>query len=91
MLPKAAQMYRRQIAEGLRGDARAALKARVFLREWFGRKIRLEPLPDGGLVAHWHEHTSALLRSAGTCGSGGRILLLSTVVRFSLAAGNSGP
>src|SRR5262249_29388060 len=37
----------------------------------FGGKIRIEPLPDGGLMAHWNEHTSALLRSAGTCGSGG--------------------
>jgi hypothetical protein len=73
ILPKAAELYRRQIAKGLEGDAREVLKARVFLREWFGGKIRLEPLPDGGLEAHWLEHSSALLRSAGACGSGGAL------------------
>jgi site-specific DNA recombinase len=73
MLPKAAEMYRRQIAEGLNGDPRAALKARVFLREWFSGKITLEPLPGGGLMAHWNENFAALLRHTGTCGSGGRI------------------
>jgi site-specific DNA recombinase len=62
MLPKAAELYRRQIAQGLDGDERAALKARVFLREWFGGKIRLEPLPDGGLMAHWNQNVAALLR-----------------------------
>jgi hypothetical protein len=81
-------MYCRQVAQGLDGDPRAALKARVFLRDWFGGKIRLEPLPDGGLMAHWNENAAALLRSAalGTFGSGGRILLPSTIVRLSLAA-----
>ena len=71
MLPKAADLYCRQIALGLDGDPRAALKARVFLREWFGGKIRLEPLPDGGLMAHWNENSVALLRALGSCGSGG--------------------
>ncbi len=80
MLPKAADLYCRQIALGLDGDPRAALKARVFLREWFGGKIRLEPLPDGGLMAHWNENAAALLRTAalGTCGSGGPIWDLSS-------------
>jgi len=75
ILPRAAAMYRRQVAEGLDGDPRAALKARVFLRDWFGGEIRLEPLPDGGLMAHWNENAAALLRSAalGTFGSGGVI------------------
>jgi site-specific DNA recombinase len=75
ILPRAAELYRRQIAQGLDGDPRAALKARVFLREWFGGKIRLDPLPDGGLMAHWHENAAALLRTAalGTFDSGGRI------------------
>jgi hypothetical protein len=45
MLPRAAELYRRQIARGLQGNPDAALKARIFLREWFGGKIRLEPLP----------------------------------------------
>jgi len=77
ILPRAAAMYRRQVAEGLDGDPRAALKARVFLRDWFGGEIRLEPLPDGGLMAHWNENAAALLRSAalGTFGSGGPLQL----------------
>jgi hypothetical protein len=77
ILPKAAELYRRQVAQGLDGNPREALKARVFLREWFGGKIRLAPLPDGGLVAHWNENAAALLRTAalGTFGSGGRLQL----------------
>jgi hypothetical protein len=75
ILPRAAELYRRQVAEGLDGNAREALKARVFLREWFTGKISLEPQPDGGLIAHWNENAAALLRTAalGTSGSGGRI------------------
>jgi site-specific DNA recombinase len=79
MLPKAAELYRRQIAKGLEGDEREALKARVFLREAFGGAIQLEPLPGGGLMAHWNENAAALLKAAassqplGTIGSGGRI------------------
>jgi hypothetical protein len=65
VLPRAAELYRRQIALGLDGNAREGLKARVFLREWFNGKIRLEPLPDGGLMAHWNENAAALLRTAG--------------------------
>jgi len=34
----------------------------MFLREWFGGKIRLEPLPDGGLMAHWNQNATALHR-----------------------------
>lgn len=64
ILPRAADLYRRQVAQGLDGDPRAALKARVFLRDWFSGKIRLEPLPDGGLVAHWDQNEAALLRAA---------------------------
>jgi DNA repair exonuclease SbcCD ATPase subunit len=45
-MSRAAELYRRQVAQGLDGNPRAALKARVFLREWFGGKIRLEPLPQ---------------------------------------------
>jgi hypothetical protein len=50
MLPRAAEAYRRQIVLGLEGDARAALKARVILRELFGGEIRLVPDDKGGLV-----------------------------------------
>ncbi len=42
-MSRAAELYRRQVAQGLDGNPQAARKARVFLREWFGRKIRLEP------------------------------------------------
>jgi len=71
ILPRAADLCRRQIALGLDGDRRAALKARVF-HEWFGGKIRLEPLPDGGLMARWNQNEAALLRGsehvvAGAC------------------------
>jgi hypothetical protein len=47
-LPRGAELYRRQVVLGLSGDLNAASKARVFLRKWFGGKIRLDPLPDGG-------------------------------------------
>ena len=71
ILPRAAELYRRQVALGLEGDPQATLKARVFLRDWFGGKIRLEPLPDGGLMAHWNQNVGALCKGLGTCGSGG--------------------
>ena len=72
-MSRAAELYRRQVALGLDGNPQAALKARVFLREWFGGKIRLEPLPDGGLQAHWKQNVGALCKGLGTYGSGGRI------------------
>ncbi len=62
MLPRAAEEYRRQIALGLDGGPRAALKARSILRELFGGRIRLVPEPGGGLTAHWNLHTAALLQ-----------------------------
>ena len=71
ILPRAAELYRRQVALGLEGDPQATLKARVFLRDWFGGKIRLEPLPDGGLMAHWNQNVGALCKGLGSCGSGG--------------------
>ena len=61
ILPRSAELYRNEVMLGLDGDPKAALKARVFLREWFCGKIRLEPLPDGGLMAHWNENRQALL------------------------------
>jgi hypothetical protein len=72
-LPQAARLYRQQIIQALEGDPRAAGKARVILRELFGREIRLQPQPDGGLLALWNLQPAALLRAAGTCGSGGVI------------------
>ena len=53
ILPRAAAEYRRQIAQGLDGDRRAALKARVILRGLFGGKTRLKTKgPE--LWAHWN-------------------------------------
>jgi hypothetical protein len=75
-LPKAAELYRQQIALGLDGDPTAATKARMFLREWFGGQISLEPLADGGLIAHWNQNVGALLMGLGTCGSGGPLRAL---------------
>ncbi len=71
ILPKAATFYRAQIRKGLNGDTRAALKARMILRELFGGEIRLAPEPDGGLTAHWNLQTAVLLRAVGSGGSGG--------------------
>lgn len=73
MLPQAAEAYRRQITQGLAGDPRAALKARMLLKDLFGGEIRIVPDDQGGLVAHWNLHTAALLRGVGTVGSGARI------------------
>ena len=72
MLPRAAAMYRQQIAQGVDGDARATMKARVILRELFGGKIALKP-KGRELWAHWNLAPAALLRAVGTSGSGGRI------------------
>lgn len=72
-LPRGAELYRRQVVLGLSGDQNAASKARVILRKWFGGKIKLDPLPDGGLMAHWNQNVAALVDGLGSCGSGGRI------------------
>jgi len=73
ILPRAAELYRRQVALGLDGHPDAILKARLFLREWFGGKIRLEPLTDGGFMAHWNQNVGALCKGLGSSGSGGGI------------------
>jgi hypothetical protein len=46
-------------ADGLDGDPRAALKARFFLREWFGGRIRLEPLAAHTGATAWVEVESS--------------------------------
>ena len=73
MLPKAAALYRQQITQGLDGNEREALKARIFLRDWFSGEIRLVPDAAGGLVAHWQLNQAALLKQVGSVGSGGVI------------------
>ena len=48
--------------EALAGDPAAADSAGVFLRELFSGEIRLQPQPDGGLLALWNLQPAALLR-----------------------------
>jgi hypothetical protein len=65
MLPKAAA-YRRQIAEGLDGNARAAARARAAIRQLVGGKILLRPnYAAGQLVAEFGLNRLALLGAAG--------------------------
>jgi hypothetical protein len=64
----------RQVALGLDGHPDAILKARLFLREWFGGRIRFEPLPDGGFMAHCNQSVGAVLKGPGASGTGGGIL-----------------
>lgn len=48
MLPKAAELYRKQISDGLDGSPEAAAKARTILRDMIG-EIRLQPTSNGVL------------------------------------------
>lgn len=73
MLPRAADLSRQQIEKGLDGNPRAALKARVVLKDLFGGQIRLIPGEGNSLFAEYHLHPAALLRGADGYGSGGRI------------------
>ena len=74
MLPKAAELYCRQIALGLDGDSRAALKARVALRQLLvGGTVDVQREPDGSAgrsVKHSLENWYARLEGmvvAGAC------------------------
>ena len=49
-LPRAAEMYRRQLGEGLNGNASAATKAREVLRELLGGRIDLKPEGARGVM-----------------------------------------
>jgi len=62
MLPRAAEEYRREIALGRHGDAAAALKIRVKLRELLG-DIRLEPAEDGSFWQPTRCSREALIRA----------------------------
>jgi hypothetical protein len=68
MLPSAAEDFREQIRLGLAGDARASLKARVVLRQYFGGQIKMLPGEDGGLYAEYLQQQIALLQAVGTYG-----------------------
>ena len=72
ILPKAAELFRRQVEQGLEGDPRASGKARVVLREWFCGRINLERQGEE-LWADYGVQRAALLKVVGNSGSGGRI------------------
>lgn len=59
VMPRAAELCRCPVARGLDGNQQTAQKARMFLRERFGGKIRLEPLADGDLMALESKHRCA--------------------------------
>jgi site-specific DNA recombinase len=68
ILPRAAELYRKQIAQGLSGDPHAAGKARVVLREMFGR-INLRR--DGKMLyAEYTLKPEAILQVVGLKGLG---------------------
>ena len=72
LMPRAAELYREQIDQGLGGDLVAAAKARTILREMLG-EIMLSPGEDGSLWAEYAMQPAALLQGAGTDGRGDRI------------------
>jgi hypothetical protein len=78
MLPRAAELYREQIDQGLGGDPAAAAKARTILREMLG-EIMLSPGEDGSLWAEYGMQPAALLQGAGTCG---RVKRFALCLRF---------
>lgn len=71
MLPKAAPMYLRMIDQGLAGDARAAAKARILLRNYLG-PITIST-DDKGVWAAYRLNPAALIQGAGQVGRGDRI------------------
>jgi hypothetical protein len=62
-------MHRRQLNEGLNGNASAAVKAREVLRELFGDRIDLKP--EDELWAEYGWQLSAVTSGPGCRGSGG--------------------
>jgi hypothetical protein len=75
VLPRAAEMYRRQVNEGLNGNASAAVKASEVLRELFGDRIDLKPEGEGELWVEYGWQLSAVLQVVGFRDSGGRFEL----------------
>ena len=72
MLPRAVEMYRRQLNEGFNGNASAATKAREVLRERFGGRIDLKPEGEGELWAEYGWQLSAVLQIVGIVVAGAR-------------------
>jgi site-specific DNA recombinase len=76
MLPKAAELYCKQIDAGLSGDPVAAQKGRVIVRDLLDGPVKLMPYEDGTLWAKFALRPAALLtfnNRLGISGSGGRI------------------
>jgi hypothetical protein len=64
-LPRAAELYRRQIENGLEGDPRESLKARAVLRNLVvNGKIVLTPGEGGSLWARYSLAPAVLLKAA---------------------------
>jgi site-specific DNA recombinase len=68
VLPEVAAAYREQIKQGLGGNEPASLKARLFLRQYFGGQIKMIPTDGGGLDAEYRQNRMALLQGVGTDG-----------------------
>jgi hypothetical protein len=64
-----AALYRKQIADGLNGDPRAAFKAHLLLRDMLG-EIWLQPGTNASLWAEYKASPAVLLRIAGSDGRG---------------------
>jgi hypothetical protein len=65
MLPKAAELYRKQIELGLSGDTRATAKARLILRDLVG-PVTLTPGPEKGVLwASYKLNPAALVKGTG--------------------------
>lgn len=67
LLPKMAAAYRKQVEEGLNGDARAAAQARAIIEHLIGGTFKLVP-EKGHLVAHFGLRRPPLLQAAGAQG-----------------------
>jgi hypothetical protein len=73
VLPRAAELLRKQISKGLDGDPDEALKARGTLRGLFCGQVDLIPDENGELWAEYGLQPAALLQPISNRGSGGRI------------------
>jgi hypothetical protein len=83
ILPRAAEEFQRQVAEGLNGDERAAHKARMVLREMCSGRIDMKREGDE-LWSEYGLQPAAVLKLVGNHGSGGSISDSATVVRWRL-------
>ena len=74
ILPRAAELYRKEIAAGLAGNPEAVARARVVLRQRLGGPVRLERgKKAGSLFAVFSLRRQALIEGRTSSGSGGPI------------------